>query len=93
MVSSSVTVTVVPVNVRSHNALDAPSVCAVETVCLSSERLSESEGPAVNWALPWNVATTGGEVFENSAAPACRVVAPVVAVDDELLTNIARLAF
>ena len=60
-VSSSVTTTTVPVNIRSHNALDAPSVCAVVTVCLSSERLSESKGPAVNWSLPVKVATTWGK--------------------------------
>ena len=90
-VSSSVTTTTVPVNIRSHNALVAPSSCAVVTVCLFSRRVSPEEAEPVNWSLPTKVAITGGEVLDYCAAPACRSVAPVVAVDDELLTNIARL--
>ena len=90
-VSSSVTMTTVPVNVRSHFALDAPSVCATVTVCLSSESVSPEEAEPVNWLLPMKVATTGGEVLENAAGPACRVVATVVAADCDVTVPVSAL--
>ena len=86
---SSVTTTTVLSNTRSHLKLVCPSVCTVVVSCLSSERSSESND-VLNWSLPWKFATTACAEFEPDAGPACRVVAPVVAVDDELLTNIAR---